>query len=191
MILSFTKELTEIFALELKAAKSEVFPVTPVLDDWVMSCLWNRDEHLGVALVHKHSLFSLLVVSEVKDLFYCLDLFYEQLLELLTSANFDEEKYLAFFEKLFQSINAIKNDDKTTAQQIKFIYDKLAQYEEQAKEDGIKLHSIEISKRINDTPRQKLNLATPNDIFINLLTAHYNDPMLEITRQEDMPTTIH
>lgn len=191
MILSFTKELAAIFNLDLQVAKSEVFAVTPLLDDWIMSCLWDRAEHIGLALIHKHSLFSMVVVSENRDLFYCLDLFYEQLLDILTEFNMNEERYFNFFNYLFQNINAIKNDDKTTASQIKFIYDKLELLERDAKKDNKKLHSIEISKAINNTPRLKLK-ATPNEIFIDLLKKHYNDPILEIAApNEEKPTTIH
>lgn len=192
MILSFTKELANIFNLDLKASKSEVFSVTPVLDDWIMSNLWDRDEHIGVALIHKHSLFSMIVVSEIKDLFYCLDLFYEQLLDLMTEFKMNEEKYFKFFDNLFQDINAIKNDDKTTGSQIKYIYDKLEQLEEDAKNNKTKLHSIDISRRINQTPRSKLNFATPNEIFINLLKVHYNDQTLKIDNErEAFHSTLH
>lgn len=191
MILSFTRDLADIFNLDLKASKSDVFSVTPVLDDWIMSNLWDREEHIGVALIHKHSLFSMIVVSEVKDLFYCLDLFYEQLLDLMTEFKMNEEKYFKFFDNLFQDINAIKNDDKTTGSQIKFIYDKLEFLEENAKNDGTKLHSIDISREINKTPRSKLNLATPNEVFIDLLKVHYNDPTLEIPKGVETPSTLH
>lgn len=191
MILSFTKDLASIFALDLKASKSEVFSVTPALDDWIMSCLWEREEHLGLILVHKHSLFSMVVVSEVKELLYCLDLFYEQFLNLLTEINLNEKKYFDFIDNLFQNINAIKNDDKTTAHQIKFIYDKLEIYEQQAKKNKSKLHSIDISRKINDTPRTKLNFASPNEIFADLLTKHYDDPVLDIQHFEETPTTLH
>ncbi len=192
MILSFTKDLASIFKLELKASKSEVFAVTPVLDDWIMSNLWNHDEHIGVALIHKHSLFSMIVVSEVKDLFYCLDLFYEQLLDLMTEFKMNEEKYFKFFDNLFQDINAIKNDDKTTGSQMKFIYDKLERLEEDAKNNGTRLHSIDISRIINQTPRSKLNFATPNEIFVNLLKVHYNDQTLRIHHEiEESHKTLH
>jgi hypothetical protein len=191
MILSFTKDIAAIFALDLKAAKSEIFTVTPILDDWVMACLWNRDTHMGITLMHKHSLFSIVVVSEVKDLFYCLDLFYEQLFDLLTEIKLNEQKYLDFLSQLFNNINALKNDDKTISSQIKFIYDKLEQYENAARLDGTKLHSIEISRKINNTPRKKLNSLTPNEVFTDLLKQHYNDPMLEIRSYEEHPVTIH
>lgn len=191
MILSFTRDLADIFNLDLKASKSDVFSVTPVLDDWIMSSLWNREEHIGVALIHKHSLFSMIVVSEVKDLFYCLDLFYEQLLDLMTEFKMNEEKYFKFFNSLFQDINAIKNDDKTTGSQIKFIYDKLELLEEDAKNHGTKLRSIDISRAINKTPRSKLKFATPNEVFIDLLKGHYNDPTLEIAHEVETPTTLH
>lgn len=191
MILSFTRDVAAIFALELKAAKSEVFMVTPILDDWAISCLWDRDEHIGITLMHKHSLFSMIVVSEVRDLFYCLDLFYEQLFDLLTEANLNEEKYFNFINQLFSNINALKNDDKTISSQISFIYDKLEQYEDDAREDRTKLHSIDISRKINNTPRKKLNFLTPNAMFINLLKKHYHDPMLEIRYEKEASVTIH
>ena len=191
MILSFTKELASILSLELKASKSEVFMVTPLLDDWVISCLWNREEHFGLTLIHKHSLFSLLLVSEVKDLFYCLDLFYEQLLDLLTEMDLNEEKYLAFFDNLFQNIHALKNDDKIMGSQIGFLYKQLELYEKQARDDGIKLRSIDISRRINSTPRSKLHSATPSDIFANLLQNHYSEPILEMPHAEEKPVTVH
>jgi hypothetical protein len=195
MILSFTKELASLFALDLKASKSEVFTVTPVLDDWTMSCLWNREEHLGITLTHKHSLFSLLVVSEVKDLFYCLDLFYEQLIDLLTEMNLNDEKYLVVFDNLFQNINALKNDDKTNASQIKFIFDKLEAYEEQARRDNTKLHSIDISRMLNQTPRTKLKSMTPKETLTDLIKNHYDDQVLEIqpdeTKQIEESMTIH
>lgn len=191
MILSFTKNVATIFALELKAAKSEVFSVTPMLDDWAMSCLWDRDEHIGVTLMHKHSLFSIIVVSEVRDLFYCLDLLYEQLLDLLTELDLNEEKYFNFINQLFGNINALKNDDNTVSSQISFIYDKLEQYEDDARKDGIKLHSIDISRKINNTPRKKLNYLTPNEMFIDLLEKHCDDPILEIRHEEEKPITIH
>jgi hypothetical protein len=141
--------------------------------------------------MHKHSLFSIVVVSEVKDLFYCLDLFYEQLFDLLTEIKLNEQKYLDFLSQLFNNINALKNDDKTISSQIKFIYDKLEQYENAARLDGTKLHSIEISRKINNTPRKKLNSLTPNEVFTDLLKQHYNDPMLEIRSYEEHPVTIH
>ena len=53
MIISFTKDVAKLFELDLEISRSEKFAITPLLDDWVMACLWNRKEHVGLSLIHK------------------------------------------------------------------------------------------------------------------------------------------
>lgn len=194
MILSFTKKMAAIFNLELQASKSEVFAVTPILDDWVMSSLWTYEDNVGVALIHTHSLFTVTAVSENRDFLYCIDLCYEQLLNLLEEMNLNKEPYLKFFTNLFHNINAIKNDDKSIIQHIKSIYKKLEELEEKARENGDKIHSIEISRAVNNMPRQSLNNLTANEVFARLLKNHHNDSPLELHSAvsfKQTSTTVH
>lgn len=189
MLISFTKDVAKLFDLDLEISRSEKLAITPPLDDWVMACLWNRKEHVGLSLIHKHSLFSMLVVSEVKVLSYCLDLFYDQLIALLTEAGLKDDKYSFYLDDLFQEIHAVKHDDKRISGAMRFVYENLALSETIATKNKSKLHSIDVSRMINESHRDKLNGKSSSEIFFDLIKTRCNDQILTTyPDKKDMPT---
>ena len=178
MIISYTKDLAILFDLKLNVTATEKFESIPILDDWVMACLWNTPEHIALTLIHQRSLFSLIVISEVKDMPYCISLFNKQLNALLDEVNLSDKKYKEPFENLFKHILVVKHDDKGINNAIKHVRDHFSIHESRCIHNGLKIKSIDIVNFANNRVRKKLDFRKASEVFYGLVRKHYNDPII-------------
>lgn len=180
MILSFTKDAAKLFKMEslLKTAHSERFKDSPPLDDWVIDVMFSNKHLTGVFLVHRHSSLTLFAISDKKDLTYCLNLLFGQLVRLLEELGFTDDKYKECIDNLTSELISVRHNNPSVSNEIGTIKDHFDWYNEQTMSEGKKFVSFEFMDLLNSKPKKKYDFKRIIAVFKELFSKHYNDPVL-------------
>ncbi len=193
MILSITKDIAKLLKIDTKNMIShsrQFTEPTPLLDDWVMGLEFADEGCYAVYLIHAHSGLLLYEIAAKAELELFLALFAQQLHDVIKGLKLNPAKYMKYFNRLFDQIILVKNDNRSISASIGQIKTHIEIMEDKAYWVNLPLDTLEVINHYNNLIQRKHEWLSPFEVFRELLIKHHNDDVL-IKPMEAANETFH